>query len=269
VDEYSLLYLLVGGLAGLLAGLFGIGGGIILVPLFFWCFSARYGSDLAMHLALGSSATVVLCNSLISGWHHHKKQAVNWLAVKWLAPGLLIGSIWGAALASHLSGLRLQQIFALFLVVLAAHLVWKAWSKPSRPVRLPQHPIKSWHYSLMGLVIGHCSGLLAIGGGSLTVPFLVLRQGFTMRHGVATAAVCGTPIALAASMTYGVMGAGQLGLPSLASGYLYWPAIIATLITSLFSARWGVALAHRCPNTVLQGAFALLLLVSAGLLWPY
>ncbi len=259
--EFVPHYLLLGLGAGILAGLLGVGGGLVIVPVLLWLFSVQhFPADHLMQLALGSSLATIVVTSLASAYAHHRRGAVRWDLLAWITPGILVGAGLGAWLADQISSSRLQRGFALFELMVAAQLLWglrveQALERGRRAV-LPA----------VGVAIGTLSALLGIGGGTLSVPFLRWR-GVDMRQAVATAAGIGFPIALAGAVGFVWVGL-DAQLPPASTGFVHWPAVAAVGVTSVISAGWGAALAHRLPRRGLQQGFALVLaLVGLRMLW--
>ncbi len=249
----ALLYLAVGVVTGILAGLLGVGGGLVIVPSLVFGFRLlEYPDHLIMHLAIGTSLASIIGTSLASIRAHHRRGAVRWPAVARLTPGILAGSLMGAAVAGNLPGTGLRSLFGLFALGVAAQLALDL--KPSAHSELPGWP----GMTLAGTSIGLISALVGIGGGSMTVPFLAWNR-VSMREAVATSAACGLPIALAGALGYWISGAGQTDLPAYSSGYIHWPACLGILATSTLFAGYGAHLAHRLPTATLKRVFALLL----------
>jgi uncharacterized membrane protein YfcA len=257
-------YLVTGVLSGLLAGLFGLGGGVVVVPALIWVFShAAVSADWVPHLAVGSSLATIIGTGSASVLAHHRRGAVRWDVFLRLAPGIVLGAWAGSALAGVLPELWLKRVFGLFLLLVGVRMLWpRSAEGPARslPGRLG--------IGLAGGGIGTLSALVGIGGGTLTVPFLV-RGGIDMRRAVATAAACALPIAVAGTLGFVVTGWGREGLPAGSTGFVYWPAVAAILVASMPTAPLGARLAHRLPVNLLQRAFGLVVLaVAVRLLWP-
>lgn len=255
-----LLYLLVGIVAGVLAGLFGVGGGTIIVPALLLCFQWQaVPAELQTHLAIGTSLATIVITSISSTQAHHRAGAVRWPVALWLTPGIAAGVWGGAFVAAALPGEQLQRLFGLFAWLIAAQM-WFGW----QPAGHSEVPGKAG-LTLAGLVIGGVSALFGIGGGSLTVPFLSWCR-VRMQEAVATAAACGFPIALVGALGYAYQGWSQPGLPAHAAGYVYLPALLGIAITSLPCARFGAQLAHRWPAATLKKVFAGFLLLIGSML---
>lgn len=253
--EAWLIYLAVGTVAGLLAGLFGVGGGLVIVPALAWVFSAQgVDSTLIMHLALGTSLTTIVFTAVSSVRAHHRRGAVRWPVARQLAPGIVVGTLAGAAIAEALPTQVLRQFFAIFELTVAALLWWN--HQPSGHRGLPG----TVGMGVAGAGIGVVSALVGIGGGTLTVPFLSWCK-VHLREAVATSSACGLPIAIAGAVGYLVMGLGNPALPAMATGYIYWPAFAGIALTSVLLAPLGARLAHTLPVNLLRKMFALFLAV--------
>lgn len=257
-----LLYLLLGGAAGLLAGLLGVGGGLVIVPVLAWMFY-RTGMppELVMHLAIGTSLATIVFTSLSSVLAHHRRGAVLWEPFRRLSPGILLGALVGAALADTLPSDTLRLIFGWFELAVALQMGLNLRPSPHR--NLPGQ----WGMSGAGSIIGMVSAVVGIGGGTLTVPFLQWCN-VPIRQAVATSAACGLPIALAGALGFVVTGWNFPALPSWSSGYLYWPALLGIVVASSLFAPLGARLAHRLPGAVLKRFFSLFLLfLGLRMLW--
>lgn len=249
------VYLLFGALAGVLAGMLGVGGGLILVPALLYSFHLQgIAPAIAMPLALGTSLGAIVLTSLSSIAAHHRHGAIEWRIVRQLFIGLSIGAVLGASLASQIDSGHLRQLFGLFELLVAWQMA-SAW-RPAPHRGLPGRI----GLGIAGTGIGLLSSLLGIGGGTLTVPFLTWCN-VALRKAVATSAACGLPIALAGAAGYLVHGWGLTTLPAGSSGYLYWPALVPLTLASLLTAPLGAWLTHRLPVHQLKRAFALVLLL--------
>jgi len=256
-------YIATGALAGVLAGLLGVGGGIVIVPALIWVFTLEgMNPDWIPQLAVGSSLATIVGTSIASVRAHHRRGAVRWDLVRQLTPGILIGAGSGALVAGFIPGLWLKRIFTVFLLVVA----WRMLTSPDSTTRyaLPGRA----GMSAAGSGIGMLSALVGIGGGTLTVPFLV-GGGTEPRKAVATSSACGLPIALAGAAGFAAVGWGVPDLPAAATGYLFWPAIGAILLTSIPTAPLGARLAHAVPAGTLKRVFAILLFAAGIKLWLF
>ncbi|MGV8842935.1 MAG: sulfite exporter TauE/SafE family protein [Pseudomonas sp.] len=248
-----LLYLVLGGFAGILAGLFGVGGGIIIVPVLVFSFAAQ-GFDPAIltHLAVGTSLATIIFTSINAVLEHQRKGAVLWSVFAWMTLGILLGAGFGALTAAAIQGPMLQKIIGVFALCVALQMALELKPKPDRKV-----PGKLG-LTVAGSVIGWASAIFGIGGGSLSVPFLTWRS-VPMQQAVATSSACGLPIALAGALSFMLIGWNTPQLPAWSLGYIYLPAMAGIAITSMFFARFGARLAHRLSPRLLKRLFALLL----------
>lgn len=252
--QWVFAYLALGAVTGIFAGLFGIGGGGIMVPVLTALFiSQGFPPDEVVHLALGTSMAAIVPTAIASLRTHHRHNAVLWQAVIGLAPGILIGTFAATFFASYLSAEPLAIFFACFMAVVALQIVWGRKPKPAR--QLPGAPA----LSAVGTGIGGISALVAIGGGTLTVPFL-LWCNVQLPVAIGTSAAVGLPIALAGALGYLINGWSVEGLPIHTLGFIYWPAVIAMALMSSITAPLGAKLAHRLPLGLLKKLFALLLI---------
>jgi uncharacterized membrane protein YfcA len=248
------LYLGLGSLAGLMAGLLGVGGGLVIVPVLIWAFTLLgFDSEVLVHLAVGTSLATIVVTSLSSIRAHHRRGAVRWELVRRLSPGILLGSLIGALVADWMSSEWLRRVFAVFVLIVGTRMLLGLNVRVG--LQLPG-PTGMWG---AGGVIGAVSALVGIGGGSLTVPFLH-ASGVGMREAVATSSACGLPIALAGGLGFVWTGWSQPGLPQGSTGFVYWPAFAGIVLTSVLFAPLGARLAHRLPVRALQRVFAALLL---------
>ena len=253
MTEMLLTYLVLGGFAGLLAGLLGIGGGLVIVPILAGLFSAQhFSAGILMQLAVGTSLATIVVTSLSSLRAHHQRGGVQWSLVWQLSIGIVLGACLGAAIAHNMSSHSLARIFGVFELLVAAQMLL---GKP--PAAHRNVPERSRNL-VAGGIIGAVSAVLGIGGGTLTVPYLSWHN-IPMRQAVGTAAACGLPIALAGTVGFIVAGWQTSYLPDYTSGYVYWPAVAAISVTSMLAAPLGAKLAHTLPQKTLKKIFALFL----------
>lgn len=251
-------YLGTGVVAGLIAGLLGVGGGVVVVPALVWLFAeAGFIEGWIFHLAVGTSLAILIGTGSASAYSHHRRGAVHWDLVRILVPGLVVGAWIGSAVAGLLDEAWLRRIFGLFMVYVGLSMLLTRARGEGRG--LPG----ALGMRLAGTGIGSLSALLGIGGGVLTVPFLS-RSGLDMRRAVATSAACGPPIALAGVLGFIAVGWGREGLPPGSTGFVYWPAVAGILLASAPSAPIGAHLAHSLPLPVLKRIFAVLVLAVAA-----
>ena len=263
-----IIFLIIGALAGFAAGLFGVGGGTIIVPLLFIVFTQMgYSPDNIMHLALGTSLATIIVTSISSLMAHNKKGAVMWPVFKNLVPGLAIGCFFGAGIAGQISGLYLQIIVGVFLLWVAYNMFFggkkqvnshvnNASNAESANLELPSKPKQL----AAGGVIGIASAIFGIGGGSLTVPYLT-RYGVVMQKAVGTSAACGLPIAIAGALGFMFFGMQQqVDVPN-TIGFVHVYAFLGISIMSFFTAKIGAKVAHILSPELLKKCFAVLLTI--------
>lgn len=254
-------YLLLGAIAGLIAGIFGLGGGIIIVPTLIFTFTyLNFESSVLTHIAIGTSLASIIFTSLSAIVVHHKRAAIDWsLAIK-LSIGMFFGGLLGAYFANLVSGEALQNIFACYALFVAIQM-WFVLT-PKATYSLP----KRLGCSVLGIIIGFVSGLFGIAGGSLVVPILTFYN-VTITRAIATSSVTGFPIALSGALGYLITGLEAQNLPENAIGYIYWPAMLGIVLSSTYFAKIGAKLTHGLNPRILKKAFSILmLLVSAKLL---
>lgn len=249
-----LAYLLVGAVAGLLAGLLGIGGGLILVPALLWLLPlAGVPAPALMPAAIGSSLAAIVLTAIASTRAHASRGAVQWPLFWRLAPAVALTAVLAGSLAARMGAPALTLLFAGFVLLLALRTALLGTVSATR-----QQP-PAWAWPGYGAGIGLMSGLVGIGGGSLTVP-LLLHYGVPITQAVATSAAVGLPIALFGTLGY-VLAGWQIALPVGSTGFVYWPAVAAITAASWFTAPLGAKLAHRWPAARLRRWFALFLAV--------
>ena len=252
-----LLYFLLGTFSGVLAGLFGIGGGIIIIPTFFYIFSfLGFADEILAHMVLGSSLGVIVFSSLSSTFSHNSKGAVNWSLIKVVAPSIIIGSGFGGITAGFIESSTLQGLVALVVVVASIQLIFEFPPPPQNPRTTLIGPV------VAGGGIGWLSGVFGIGGGIFSVPYFYHR-GLKMMNAIGTSAACGIPIAFAGSISYIFIGYGNSSLPDNSVGFIYLPATIIVGLTSSLTAKYGVNIAHRMKQKKLRIGFAFLVMIMA------
>lgn len=250
-----LIYLSLGAAAGLLAGLFGVGGGVIIVPVLIYAFTQQgFSPEFLTHMAVGTSLAVICVSSLSSVRAHHKNRLVLWPVVKSMAPGLMLGVAVGVYTVVHIPGVSLQWIIGIYLLLVALQMGFGIM--PARDAVLPDAKV----LASVGTVIGWLSAMFGIGGGSLTVPFLCYF-GTRMQQAVATSAACGVPIALMGVISNSAIGFGKAGLPAWSLGYIYVPAFLGIALLSAPFAKAGAHLAQRLPARILKRLFAVFLAI--------
>lgn len=244
---------------GFLAGLLGIGGGMLMVP-FITAIMVAQGLEpgLSVKVAIATSMSTIIFTSISSVWAHHKRGAVRWDIVWRLSPGIVLG----AALASMgvfavLNGQWLAFVFAAFVAFSATQMLFDIKPKAGRTMPGTGGQL------VAGSTIGFLAGLVGAGGGFASVPFMTWCN-VLIHNAVATSAALGFPIALANAVGYVVAGQSVAGLPEAAWGYVYWPALIVISVASVAMAPLGVKAAHALPVKSLKRVFALLLYLLAA-----
>jgi uncharacterized membrane protein YfcA len=252
-DLTSIIFLCLTGIfTGFCAGLFGIGGGGIMVPLLALCFAwLQFPEQHLLHYALGTSMAAIIPTAVASIISHQRHHAILWPIVFKLSPGLLIGTFAGAAIASYLSTFVLAIFFSIFMAIVAK----KMWNNnmPKASRQLPSSSV----IALTGGGIGCISALVAIGGGTMTVPFL-LWCNVHLRNAIATSAAAGLPIAITGATGYAIHATSDLG--NITLGYIVWPAVLSLAAGSVLTAPLGAKLAHKLPTEKLKKYFAIFLL---------
>jgi uncharacterized membrane protein YfcA len=253
---FWLLYLALGAFAGVLAGLLGVGGGVVIVPVLIYLFSAQQmPAPFILHLALGTSLASIMFTSIASLRAHHRKGAVNWQVFRRVTPGILVGTLLGSWVAAQLSTRFLKGFFIVFLYYIAVQLLLDVKPKASR-----QLPGAAGMFGV-GSFIGGISSLVGIGGGSMSVPFLVWCN-VSLHNAIGTSAAIGFPIALAGAAGYVANGLLVATLPPYSLGFVYLPALVGIAVMSMLTAPWGARLAHSLPVPSLKKAFAFLLIAT-------
>ena len=251
--------LALGALVGFAAGLLGIGGGMLLVPFLTMLFTWKGMSpELVVHVAIATSMTSILFTSVSSVRAHQQKGTINWKIVGAMAPGIIIGGlISGGAVFAALNTGWLSLVFAIFVG-------YSGWSmlrnKKPKPTRQMPGVVGT---TAAGAGIGFLSGLVGAGGGFLSVPFMVWCN-VALHSAVSTSAALGFPIALANSVGYIISGLNEdISRPGML-GFIYWPALLALICTSVLTAPFGARMAHRLPVVTLKRVFAFLLFALAA-----
>lgn len=256
--EWYAAYLALGAAAGFLGGMFGIGGGTVLVPVLLMLFTSQhFPVETAMRLALGSSMAIILFTALTSMRKHHQHGAVRWNVVFGITPGIFLGAAIGTSFAASVSPRFLTMFFALFVYFAAAQILLDIRPHASRKLPGPAG------LSIAGMFTGWLSTLVSIGGGTIVIPFLVWCN-VPLRHAIGTSAAIGFPVALGGTLGYIATGWNTENLPALHLGYVYLPAVLGCAFASALTAPLGARTAHNTNIVVLRKLFALLLLLLAS-----
>lgn len=252
--QWFMAYLALGAVVGFFAGLLGVGGGGIMVPALTAMFATQgLAFEHLVHVALATSMAAIVVTSASSLRAHQKHGAIQWPIVKSITPGILLGTFGAALLAAYIPSLPLAIFFVVFMAYVAVQMWLNVKPKPSRQLPSPLG------LSGVGLIIGGVSALVAIGGGSLSVPFMTWCN-VKIQQAIASSAAIGLPIALAGTLGYLVSGMGVEGLPKYTFGFIYLPAAASIALVSVFTAPLGAKLAHQLPVATLKKVFAVLLI---------
>ncbi|MCG5527214.1 sulfite exporter TauE/SafE family protein [Halorhodospira halophila] len=252
-----LIYLGAGCLAGATAGLFGVGGGIVVVPVLLLIFPVLgVAPAVATHLAIGTSLATVVVTSLGSARGHYRLGAVDMPLLLRLGAGMVAGAVLGTGLAGYLDGVALQRLFGTFLLAVSLYML-SGWQPPRRGGGGGDGVLAG-----VGGGIGTLSAMVGVSGGTVTVPYLVWR-GLAMHRAVGTSSATALPLGLTGALGYLVVGWGEPQLPPGATGYIYWPAFAGIVTASLLASSLAARLAHRVPARRLRRLFAILLLFVA------
>ena len=252
-----LLFPALGAVAGVLAGLLGVGGGLVLVAALAWLLpSLGVPQAAAMHAALASSLASIVLTAAAAARAHARRGSVLWPTVRWMVPGLLVGGWLGSAAAVRIDGEWLRWLVAGYCLLAASQLLRPPVREPTGDV-VPRGPA----LGAAGAGIGAVSAVVGIGGGSMTVPLLV-ALGVAPVRAVGTSSACGVAIGLGSALGYALHPpAGALAGPAL--GFVYLPAAVGVALASVFAAPWGTRLAHRLGGTHLKRVFAAFLIAVA------
>ncbi len=257
MDAWLLVYAAIGAVFGFLAGLLGIGGGAVSVPLTTMAFAAQdFNRETILHTALGTGMATIVFTSIASLRAHHKHGAVDWTIVRRMTPGIVVGTFLATSIARYIPTLPLALIFVSFLFYMATTMLFSWQPKPTRlmPGPIGQH--------IAGFLIGGGSGIVAIGGGAIATPYMVFCN-VPFRTAIGTSAALGLPIALTGAIGYIINGWGHPALPPHSVGYVYLPALIGFVVASMAAAPWGASLSHRTSTGTLKKIFAVVMYALA------
>lgn len=253
------LYLLGGAVTGLVAGLFGLGGGVVLVPLLYFLFTLQGMPEAHVPvMAAATSLSTIIATAAVAGHRYHYYGSVDWEVSRSLLPGFAMGALAGSFVATVIPAFYLKLLFALYLW-------WAAWRVAYRWQPHLGHRPPHLHeiLPLAGFGIGMISAMLGVGGGTMTVPLLI-KFGFPMPIPLAVSVICTFPAALIGTLGYIFWGWNEEGLPWGSLGYVYLPAALAVMAVTPFTAPLGVRLAHLLPGELMKRLFAGLLFFLGG-----
>ena len=238
-------------LAGTLAGIFGVGGGVVFVPALMFCFELiKVPDEIFMHMVIGTSLSCIFVTTMNSSYSHYKRKNIDWKIFQKLAVGVLVGVFLGSMVASFLSSQTLKLLFATFLMLITVKM-WTGFKVEPQSRKI--HIIWYW---IVGTIIGFKSAILGIGGGTISVPF-INWTGKKMKEAVGVSASLGVIISSIGTVTYIYSGYGNTLLPEYSFGYIYLPAFLGITSMSSIFAHVGAKLSDSLPQKKLYKAFAI------------
>ncbi|WP_073580327.1 sulfite exporter TauE/SafE family protein [Vibrio quintilis] len=252
--EFIAELMLLGSIVGVLAGLLGIGGGLIVVPALLYLLPhAGIPDGLAMQIALATSLSTIILTSGSSALNHLRFGNIDIFAIKWLVPGVVCGGFIGATLAEMIPAEYLPKVFGIIVLILSVQMFRSIRIQTFKPM---PGPVMT---SLSGILIGVIASLAGIGGGALSVPFLN-RHGVEMRKSVGSSSVCGCIIAVSGMLGFILHGVTVSDLPPYSLGYVYLPALLFISCTSIILTKFGAKLATELPTPILKKIFSVFLM---------
>ena len=257
--SFILLCLLVGAVAGFFAGLFGIGGGLMIVPVLVYLLPmVDVPEYLLMSTALGTSFATIVITGFSSAQRHHKLGNVVWSAVKILAPSIMVSVFICGFFIGKLDRDISSKLFACLVVYLAVKMVLSIKPKTNKTVK----PLTTQSSIIGGILIGMASSAAGIGGGGFIVPFLNSR-GIDMKKAIGSSAFCGMLLGTSGMFSFMLSGWGNAAMPEYSLGYIYFPAVLCITATSFFTSKLGATATSKLPVPTLKKGFALLLITIA------
>ncbi|HST44159.1 MAG TPA: sulfite exporter TauE/SafE family protein [Luteimonas sp.] len=248
------MFPLLGAVAGVLAGLLGVGGGLVLVAALVWLLPLHgVPADAVVHAALATSLASIVLTAMSSAYAHHRRGSVLWATVGWMLPGLLVGGWLGSLVAVRLDGDALAWCVAGYCFVAGMQMLFGGTRRGGGDIA----PVGAG-MTAAGTAIGAVSAVVGIGGGSMTVPLLVWR-GVAAVRAVGTSSACGVAIGIGSALGY-ALNAPAGALPEHAIGYVYLPAAVGVALASVLSAPLGTRLAHAISGPTLRRVFAVFLI---------
>lgn len=245
-----ILYLVSGLAAGFFAGLLGVGGGTIVVPVLYFLFKyyQHLPHSLIMHMAIGTSLAVVFINAVLSMHAHARKKNVLWPIFNKMILGLILGATIASLVVNYISGNALHILFIIFIVFSACQVIWKYQPKK------PPSNLSLVTTNIAGMIISFFSSLVGIGGSILSVPYFLWLK-IEMKQAVALASCCGLPLSIVATAGFMIAGLNHANLPNFSLGYVYLPALLGIGIGAIFTASLGAKVAIKLPEKFLRTVF--------------
>lgn len=252
------VYLIVGAFAGVMSGLFGVGGGVIVIPALAAIFlhNTFIPTEYEMQMAVGTSLAIMLATATSALYAHHKRKAVRWEIFKTMLPGLVLGAIVGAVIDHFLPSRALQIFFGIFLFIIGLRMTL------NKRVKAGVEGLSISMMRLGSILIGALSSLLGVGGGALLLPFF-LRCQLDMQEAAGTSIACGLSVGVVATLSFMVTGWFSMVHVPMSTGYIYWPAFFGIALTSTMFAPLGALMAHKLPKEFLKRFFGVFLLLMA------
>lgn len=253
--QWIFSFLLLGSVVGFMAGLLGIGGGGIMVPVLTTIFLYQGISvDNVLHLSLGTSMASIIMTSISSLRAHNAKQGVSWAIAKKMSPGIIVGTFLATYIATYISSLYLAIFFSVFMAFVSLQMFLNKKPKSNRTLA------GNKGLFLAGSGIGAISALVSIGGGSLTVPYLTW-QNIDIKKAIGTSAAIGLPLSIAGTLGYIINGVSFSSPDNYIFGFVHLPAVLLISIASFLTAPLGVKLVHKLPISVIKKVFGVLLII--------
>ncbi len=258
--QATAIFIVLGMVIGTLAGLFGIGGGLLLVPALLYLFTTMplVPADAVMQMSVGTSLAVIIFTGASATLSHVKKGKISWIVYYRLVPGIILGALLGGILAHWTPATYLKKMLGLLLLYIFFNLVSQLRKESTQPLR----QVSRWLYAVTGLLIGLLSGMVGIGGGALIVPYLHYLR-VDMRQISAISNACTLLIGFFGAATFATMGWHTPNLPAHSIGYIYLPAVLWVAVPSMLCAPLGAKLTYILPVKQLKYGFALMVLLIA------
>lgn len=253
-----LAFLVLGAVAGFLAGLFGIGGGMIIVPTLVWLLpKLGVADDLLMSIALGTSFSTIVFTTFSAAQRHNKHGNVEWSVAKVFVPALMVAVFISGLVVSDLPKAIMTKIFGVMVLYMSIKMFLAL-----KPKQVETKPLTTQSMLVGGGIIGVLSSLAGIAGGAFIVPFLNAR-GIELKRAIGTSSFCGCLLGLAGTISFIISGWGNPNLPEYSVGYVYLPALLGIVVTSMFTSKIGASLANVLPVPILKKGFAVMLMLIA------
>ncbi|MEA5097721.1 MAG: sulfite exporter TauE/SafE family protein [Burkholderiaceae bacterium] len=257
VSVWWLAYPLLGAIVSLIAGMFGVGGGLVLVPILYMLFAAQgFPHEHIMHIALGTTMMSMIVTVAVSMNVHRKLGNIDWTIAKIMAIGLALGSVAGSTIASRLPTRPLTLIFSGIVILAAINMILNIKPSPSR-----QLPGTRWQL-IVSFVFGIIAALTAATGGFLVTPYLAWHN-VPMKRAIGTTSAIGVPVAIGGAFSDFVAGWSTQNLPPLTYGFVCLPALIGIVCCSSVFASWGARLVSRMDGDKVKRIFGAYVLIIA------